>query len=172
MPRGRGNCALSNTGLNRIIIRHLFSYHLMSNEVGSPIGAECEKAVRENFAHQKVMQLLGAELLAVSAGKCEIGLRRRDDLTQQHGYLHAGIVTTVLDSACGYAAFSLMPTGSNVLSVEFKVNLLAPANGELLTVSAVVKKAGRTLTVCTADAWIDGKLCATMLATMYCQNTS
>ncbi|MEO8649013.1 MAG: PaaI family thioesterase [Acidobacteriota bacterium] len=142
----------------------------MSNDLDPQIGPEYQQLVRANFDQQQVMQLIGAELLAVSPGKCEIGLRRREDLTQQHGYIHAGIVTTVLDSACGYAAFSLMPAGSNVLSVEFKVNMLAPASGDFLTVSAVVKKGGRTLTVCTADAFIEGRLCATMLATMFCQN--
>jgi uncharacterized protein (TIGR00369 family) len=82
--------------------------------------------------------------------------------------MHAGIVTTALDSACGYAAYTLMPAGSRVLSVEFKVNLLAPAKGELIIASAQVKRPGRTLTVCTADAFADGKICATMLATMIC----
>lgn len=82
--------------------------------------------------------------------------------------MHAGIVTTVLDSACGYAAFTLMPADAKVLSVEFKVNLLAPARGEKVRVRAQVKRAGRTLTVCSADAFADGKICATMLATMIC----
>ena len=125
-----------------------------------------ETKVRESFARQKVMQMIGARLSLIARGTCEIELPFREDLTQQHGYLHAGIVTTVLDSACGYAAFSLMPAGSSVLSVEFKVNLLAPAKGDLLYVKAEVKRAGRTLTVCSADAFADGKICSTMLATM------
>ena len=129
-----------------------------------------EARVRDSFARQNVMTLIGARLEAVGPGTCEIILPFRADLTQQNGYLHAGIVTAVLDSACGYAAYSLMPEGSDVLSVEFKVNLLAPANGDELRVRAEVKRAGRTLTVCTADAFAaDGhgeKLCSTMLATM------
>jgi uncharacterized protein (TIGR00369 family) len=112
------------------------------------------------------MKLFGARIAAVGRGSCAIELPFRDDLTQQNGYFHAGVVTTIMDSACGYAAFSLMPEGSGVLSVEFKVNLLAPADGDLLEVRAEVKRAGRTLTVCTADALVDGKICATMLATM------
>ena len=118
------------------------------------------------------MQLIGASLASVESGRVVIELPFRDDLTQQDGYLHAGIVTTVLDSACGYAAYSMMPEGSSVLSVEFKVNLLAPAKGDVLIARAEVKRAGRTLTVCTADAFVVSdrkeRLCATMLATMIC----
>lgn len=131
-----------------------------------PRDRDFEKKVRESFGRQKVMQMIGARLSFIAPGSCGIELPFREDLTQQHGYLHAGIVTTVLDSACGYAAFSLMPAGSSVLSVEFKVNLLAPAKGDLLHVRAEVKRAGRTLTVCNADAFTDGKICSTMLATM------
>jgi uncharacterized protein (TIGR00369 family) len=125
-----------------------------------------EVLARESFERQAVMKLFGARIAAVGRGSCSIELPFRDDLTQQNGYFHAGVVTTIMDSACGYAAFSLMPEGSGVLSVEFKVNLLAPADGDLLEVRAEVKRAGRTLTVCTADALVDGKICATMLATM------
>jgi len=125
-----------------------------------------EKRVRESFASQRVMSLIGAELSLVEPGVVEIKVPVREDLTQQDGYMHAGIVTTVLDSACGYAAFTLMPAGSSVLSVEFKVNLLAPAVGDVIRVRAEVKRAGRTLTVCIADAFADQNICATMLATM------
>jgi len=118
------------------------------------------------------MQLIGASLASAESGRVVIELPFRDDLTQQDGYLHAGIVTTVLDSACGYAAYTMMPEGSSVLSVEFKVNLLAPAKGDVLIARAEVKRAGRTLTVCTADAFVVSdrkeRLCATMLATMIC----
>ena len=127
-----------------------------------------ESRVRENFARQRVMGMIGASLRVVDAGSVEIEIASREDLTQQDGYMHAGIVTTVLDSACGYAAFTLMPAGSSVLSVEFKVNLLAPASGEKVRVRAEVKRAGRTLTVCSADAFADEKICATMLATLIC----
>ena len=128
-----------------------------------------EGRVRENFEQQRVMQLIGAKLGAVEPGVVEIAVPFRDDLTQQDGYIHAGIVTTILDSACGYAAYTLMPAGSSVLSVEFKVNLLAPAKGTTIKARAEVKRAGRTLTVCSADALADDSLCATMLATMICR---
>jgi uncharacterized protein (TIGR00369 family) len=128
-----------------------------------------ESRVRRSFSEQKVMALIGARLLIVEPGVVEIDVPMRDDLTQQDGFMHAGIVTTVLDSACGYAAYTLMPADSTVLSVEFKVNLLAPATGDFITARAEVKRSGKTLTVCTADAVADGKICATMLATMICR---
>ena len=133
-----------------------------------PQDAEFESRVRKNFAEQRVMRLIDARLTVVEPGLVEIEIPTREDLTQQDGFMHAGIVTTILDSACGYAAYTLMPAGSSVLSVEFKVNLLAPAVGGLVTAHAEVKRFGRTLTVCTADAFADGKICATMLATMIC----
>lgn len=122
--------------------------------------------VRESFVQQQVMRLIGAMLTVVEPGVIEIELPFREDLTQQDGFIHAGIITTILDSACGYAAYSLMPEGSSVLSVEFKVNLLAPAKADIIRVRAEVKRAGKTLTVCTADAFAGEKVCATMLATM------
>ncbi|HEX6125013.1 MAG TPA: PaaI family thioesterase [Pyrinomonadaceae bacterium] len=128
--------------------------------------------VRESFARQSVMRMIGGHLVLVEPGLVEIEIPMRADLTQQDGYMHAGIVTTVLDSACGYAAHSLMPADASVLSVEFKVNLLAPAKGELIKARAEVKRPGRTLTVCSADAFADGNLCATMLATMICMQRS
>src|SRR5436309_9595642 len=95
----------------------------------TPIDTALESRIRENFLKQQVMQLIGASLGDVGPGRVEIRLPFRQDLTQQDGYLHAGIITTILDSACGYAAYTLMPVGSSVLAVEFKVNLLAPAKG-------------------------------------------
>ena len=133
-----------------------------------PRDAQFESRVRESFSRQQVMKTIGASLSLVAPGIVEIVIPARADLTQQDGYMHAGIVTTVLDSACGYAAFTLMPHDTSVLSVEFKVNLLAPAKGDLVRARAEVKRSGRTLTVCTADAFADDKLCATMLATMIC----
>jgi uncharacterized protein (TIGR00369 family) len=127
-----------------------------------------EDRIRKSFARQKVMAMIGASLVTVEPGVVEIALKWREDLTQQDGYVHAGIVTTVLDSACGYAAFTLMPVDSSVLSVEFKVNLLAPARGEEIRARAEVRRSGRTLTVCSADAFADETLCATMLATIIC----
>lgn len=119
------------------------------------------------------MNLIGARLGLVEAGIVEIVLPFRQDLTQQNGYLHAGIVTTIADSACGYAAFSLMPAGSSVLSVEFKVNLLRPARGESFVARAKVIKAGRTLSVTRADVFAvnedsERELVATMQGTMMC----
>jgi len=119
------------------------------------------------------MSSIGAELLIVEPGKVEIALPYRSDLTQQHGYLHAGIITTIADTACGYAAYTLMPAGSEVLSVEFKVNLLRPAKGERFAAVANVLKPGRTLTVVRADVFgisesDERELIATMLATMIC----
>lgn len=116
------------------------------------------------------MQLIGAALARVEPGIVDIVLPYRADLTQQNGYIHAGIITTVADSACGYAAYTLMPAGSGVLSVEFKVNLLRPAAGEKFVAEGRVIKAGGTLTVtrCDVYGWVaeEAKLVATMLATM------
>ena len=110
-----------------------------------------EARVRVSFARQAFMAALGAELVAVSPGEVSIALSFREDLTQQHGFLHAGAVASVVDSACGYAALSLMPPGAGVLSVEFKVNLLAPAAGERFIATGRVVKPGRTLTVCAGE---------------------
>jgi uncharacterized protein (TIGR00369 family) len=116
------------------------------------------------------MSLLGAELTAVIQGGVEIRLPFSVKLTHQNSYLHAGAITAVLDSACGYAALSVAPDDKEVLTAEFKVNLLAPAVGEAFVARAQVKKAGRTLIVCTADAFAIGdgkeKVVATMLATI------
>ena len=128
--------------------------------------------ITQSFARQTIMGLIGAELTRVEPGIVEITLPYRADLAQQHGYLHAGIVTTIADSACGYAAYSLMPSNSEVLSVEFKVNLLRPAKGETFKAVAEVVKAGKTLTVVRADVFAidEGRrdLIATMLGTMIC----
>lgn len=127
--------------------------------------------VRKSFAQQSIMQLIGAELTRIEPGMVEISLPYRRDLTQQDGYLHAGIITTIADSAAGYAAYSLMPAGAGVLSVEFKVNLLRPAQGEKFLARAEVIKPGKTLTVVRADVFgIRGgerTLVATLLGTMF-----
>jgi uncharacterized protein (TIGR00369 family) len=138
--------------------------------VFEPRNPDFEARVRASFARQKVMETIGARLRAVAPGRVEIELPFRDDLTQQHGFLHAGIVATLADSACGYAALSLMPADASVLSVEFKLNLLAPARGEGLVARAQVKRPGRTISVCSCDVVaVDGgneKLVATLLGTM------
>ena len=127
--------------------------------------------VRDSFARQAVMGTLGATLDTVDAGRVVIAMPHRPELTQQHGFLHAGIVATLLDSACGYAAFSLMPADAAVLTIEFKVNLLAPARGPWLRCEGWVVKAGRTISVVEGKAWQHEAggpetLCATMTATV------
>jgi uncharacterized protein (TIGR00369 family) len=116
------------------------------------------------------MQHIGAELLRVEPGVVEIGVVRGDALLQQHGFLHAGVLSAILDSACGYAALSVMDAESGVLSVEFKTNLLAPAAGERFVALGTVLKAGRTLTVCRGEAFAieagTRRLIAAMQATM------
>src|SRR5258706_8774690 len=133
----------------------------------NPINPSFAADVAGSFAQQPIMNLIGARLSLVGPGVVEITLPYRADLAQQHGYLHAGVVTTISDSACGYAAFTLMPSGSNVLSVEFKVSLLRPAQGVEFVTRAEVIKAGRTLTVVRADVFgIDGNKERTLVATM------
>jgi len=136
----------------------------------APRDADYEARVRASFARQRVMATIGAGLSRVAPGEVEIELRFREDLTQQHGYLHAGIVAAVVDSACGYAALTLAPAGAEVVSIEFKLNLLAPALGERFVARARVRRAGRNITVCAGDLFaLKGdaeKVVATMLATM------
>jgi uncharacterized protein (TIGR00369 family) len=116
-----------------------------------------ESRVRASFARQSMMTVLGASLERVAPGEVDIRLPFRADLTQQHGFLHAGVTTTIADSACGYAALSLMPPGAAVLTVEFKVNLMAPAAGQVFVARGRVLKAGRTLTTCAGDVFaLDG----------------
>jgi uncharacterized protein (TIGR00369 family) len=116
------------------------------------------------------MATLGADLADIAAGYVAIVVPVEPRLSQQHGFLHAGVVVAALDSACGYAALTLMPSDAEVLSVEFKVNLLAPASGDRLFAEGEVVRAGRTLTVCRGDAYAEQEAervhVATMLATM------
>jgi uncharacterized protein (TIGR00369 family) len=107
--------------------------------------------VRESLGRQSFLRLLGAEATVVEPGRVVLELPFREDLCQQNGFLHAGVLTSIADSACGYAALTLMPAGSDVLSVEFKVNLLAPGRGERFRADAHVVRSGRTLTVCQAQ---------------------
>jgi uncharacterized protein (TIGR00369 family) len=129
-----------------------------------------EKVVRESFARQGLMSTIGAEISSIAAGGLEIRFGFKPTLTQQNGFVHAGVVTSVMDSACGYAALTVAPDNHDVLSVEFKVNLLAPGTGKSFVVRSAVKRAGKTLTICTADAFAVNdageKLIATMLSTM------
>ena len=129
-----------------------------------------EARVRASFGKQQLMTTIGATLARVEAGKVDIRLPFRDNLTQQHGFLHAGTIAAVADSACGYAALSLMPEDAGVLSIEFKVNMLAPAKGDAIIARGVVIRAGRTIMVCRADVVSvtgrDEKLVAAMQGTM------
>jgi uncharacterized protein (TIGR00369 family) len=135
-----------------------------------PRDPDYERRVRESFARQRAMGTLGMRLLRVAPGEVEIALAFSEDLTQQHGYLHAGIVAAAVDTACGYAALTLTEAGAEVLSVEFKLNLLSPAAGEGFVARARVVRAGRNVTVCAGDLFaLKGgaeKPVATMLATM------
>lgn len=129
-----------------------------------------EARVRASFAKQQMMATLGATIDEISPGRVVLRMPFRVDLTQQHGFLHAGALAALADSACGYAALSLMPLDAAVLSIEFKVNMLAPAKGESIVARADVVRAGRTIMVCRADvhsvAGSDEKLVAAMQGTM------
>ena|SRR5215469_11737257 len=107
--------------------------------------------VRTSFGRQQAMALLGAQMTEVGVGITEIVLPFREELTQQHGFVHAGIITAIVDSACGYAALSLMPPGVGVLTIEYKINLLSPAAGERFVARGQVVKPGRTIMVCTGE---------------------
>jgi uncharacterized protein (TIGR00369 family) len=109
------------------------------------------RRVHESFSRQGLMQTLGAELIRVEPGEIEIQMPIGPAISQQHGFAHAGAVAAIADSACGYAAFSLMPSDSGVLAVEFKINLMAPAAGDTLLARARVVRAGRTLSICQAE---------------------
>ena len=139
-------------------------------QVFTPADDAFEQRVRASFARQRLMATIGAELASVVPGEVVIALPFRDDLTQHHGYLHAAIVTAIVDTACGFAAYSLMPADAAVLTVEYKVNFLAPAAGHRFVAYGRVMKPGRTLTVTSGDVVAETtsgvKAIATILATM------
>ena len=126
--------------------------------------------VAQSFAEQTIMQTIGADLLAVAPGRVEIGLPYDHRLTQQDDFIHAGVSSIIMDSACGYAAFSLMPPEARVLTIEFKINLLAPAAGERFRAVGQVKKSGRSVFVAEGELYAgqggDEKLAATMTGTL------
>jgi uncharacterized protein (TIGR00369 family) len=136
----------------------------------APLDASVVARVRASFGRQGAMATLGAELAEVAAGRVAVTLPIEPRLSQQDGFLHAGVVIAALDSACGYAALTLMPDDAEVLTVELKVNLLAPAGGDSLVAEGAVVRPGRTLTVCRGDAYAEQAAervhVATMLATM------
>jgi uncharacterized protein (TIGR00369 family) len=131
-----------------------------------------EARVRASFGRQGAMKLIGAVLTRVEPGIATIELPYRADLGQQHGFFHAGMTAAIADSAAGYAAFSLFPASSSVLTVEFKINLIAPADGERLVATGRVKKPGRTLTICefevVAHKGGSATVCALGLETLIC----
>lgn len=131
---------------------------------------EALQRVHDSFALQGAMGALGAQLTQVAAGQVDICFDWAPGLTQQHGFIHAGMLSTALDSACGYAGFSLMPPEAGVLTIEFKINLLAPAQGQRFRCEGRVLKPGRTIIVAEGRAYaIDNgqeKLCATMQCTL------
>ncbi len=148
-----------------------------SGTVHTPRNPDWERVVRESFARQAYMTLIGARIAALAPGRVSLELPFRDDLCQQRGFLHGGVTTAIADSAAGYAAFTLMPPKSSPLTVELKINLLAPAAGERFVATAHVLRSGRTLSIVEADVLAEAKgvrkPIARMLATLIClENTS
>jgi uncharacterized protein (TIGR00369 family) len=139
-------------------------------DMNSPKDPDFESRVRASFARQTLMQTIGALIAEIAAGEVAIRMPMRAGLSQQDGFVHAGIITAIVDSACGYAALSLTPAGWEVLTIEYKVNFLSPAAGELFIARGRVTKAGRNIIVCSGDVTVESegkqKLIASMLATM------
>ena len=134
--------------------------------MNAPADPGFEQRCRESFSRQKAMSLIGASLTRVAPGAVEIALPFRDDLTQQKGYVHGGILGMIADSAAGYSAFSLMPADCSLVTVEYKINILAPARGSLLARGQVVRP-GKTLTIARAEVYAgDGKHVASMQQTL------
>lgn len=141
----------------------------MAEAAFQPQDPHYEQRVRASFGRQQAMKTIGAFLTEIGPGRAVIELPFSEALTQQHGFLHAGMIATALDSACGYAAFTLMPHGAGILTIEYKINLVAPGQGQLFRMEGTVVKPGRTITVVEGRAFaIDegrDKLIATMTAT-------
>lgn len=133
-----------------------------------PQDPDFAERVRASFARQAAMTTIGATLAEVQPGRVVITMPWAAHLTQQHGFLHAGMVSTALDSACGYAGFTLMPADAAVLTIEFKINLLAPAQGEHFRMVGTVIKPGRTVTVCEGHAYAVHQGQEKLVATMGC----
>jgi uncharacterized protein (TIGR00369 family) len=138
----------------------------MATAVFVPADAGYEARIRGSFARQGAMALLGARLDEVAPGYCAISLVPRPEIAQQHGYVHAGVVGAIVDSAGGYAGYTLFPVGSSVLTVEFKLNLLAPADGDRLIAEGFVVKSGRTLSVTRGEVHAERKGTRTLVALM------
>lgn len=127
--------------------------------------AEVQTRVRSSFDRQGLMEHLGARLTHIAPGRVHIQLPSRTEVTQQHGYFHAGATSAIADSAGGYAAFTLFPEDSSVLTVEYKINLLAPAEGDYLEAVGTVLRSGRTLTVCNLEVFAIASAQHTLIAT-------
>ena len=149
----------------------------MNPHAPPPLDAEFQPAdpafaarVRASFGRQKAMALIGAALTAVEPGRCEIALPFRDDLTQQKGFVHGGIIGMIADSACGYAAYTLMPAHASLVTVEYKINVLAPGRGERLIARGTVIRPGRTLSITRGEVYAESEgrsiLCAAMQQTL------
>ena len=132
----------------------------------TPPNPDYAERVRSSFTRQGAMKTLGAELIAVEPGYCAIALVPRPEIAQQHGYVHAGVVGAIVDSAGGYAGFTLFPPSASVLTVEFKLNLLAPAAGERLVAEGFVVKPGRTLTITRGEVHAQDRGKHTLVAIM------
>ena len=136
----------------------------------TPKNPQYKERVQHSFDRQQAMATLGASILTIKPGLVAIRLPFNEALTQQHGFIHAGIISTVLDSACGYAAFSLMPENAAVLTIEYKINLLSPAQGDWFEAIGIVKKPGRNVTVADGEVYAhsgdDKKLIASMVGTL------
>jgi uncharacterized protein (TIGR00369 family) len=130
-----------------------------------PADPAFEQRTRASFARQGIMALLGATMERFEPGRDEIAVAFRPELSQQHGFFHAGVISTIADSAGGYAGFTLFPAEAGVLTVEFKINLLAAADGERAVAVGEVIRSGRTLTVCRLDAWVEKQGTRTHCAT-------
>jgi uncharacterized protein (TIGR00369 family) len=131
-----------------------------------PKNPDFRAAAIATFEAQPAMRTLGVSLVRLEPGEVDLAMAYSPAFTQQHGFVHAGIITAALDNACGIAAFTLMPEGAGILTVEFKTNLLAPAKGERFLFRAAVVKPGRTLTVCEAQAFAEHQGTETLIATM------
>ncbi len=134
--------------------------------MNAPADPQFATRIRASFQRQKAMALIGASLTLVEPGHVEVALPWREDLTQQKGFVHGGIIGMIADTACGYAAYSLMPADSSLVTVEYKINILAPARGALLARGEVIRP-GRTLTVTRGEVYAeDGKHIASMQQTL------
>jgi len=131
-----------------------------------PKNPDFRKIATDTFDHQRAMHTLGISIARLEPGEVDLAMDYSPDFTQQNGFVHAGIITAGLDNACGIAAFTLMPAGSDILTVEFKTNLLAPARGARFAFRATVVKPGRTLTFCEGRAYAEQDGVETLIATM------